>query len=412
MYRFVLFAVAMVDSIKYNGANMNQITLQSKKPVVLQILPALISGGVERGTVDMAAYIAGRGWTCIVASAGGPMVYEVERLGVRHIALPLDSKNPLQIYQNGKALAQIIRDFNVDIVHARSRAPAWSAYRAAEKTGAHFVTSFHGIYSFNGRIKKWYNGIMTRGERVIAVSKFVKHHIVGHYQIEAKKIDVVPRGIDFTKFDPTKVHPDRMIKLATEWRIPDDRPIILLPGRISRWKGQRELLAALSEMRDKKFFCLFLGSDHGHESYRKEIEKLVVELQLEGMVKWAGECRDMPAAYCLADVVVSASTEPEAFGRVVVEAQAMGRPVVASDHGGSAETIIDAQTGWLYPPHNIPALRKTLTKVLALNNQARERYAVQSIAHVRAHYGKEQMCRGEFAVYEKVLGANVAAKAA
>ncbi len=395
----------------YELAIMNLVVSQ-KSPTILQILPALISGGVERGTVDMTAYLVQQGWNAIVVSSGGPMAREVESKGGTHITLSADSKNPLQILWNARVLSKIIRDHNVDIIHARSRAPAWSAFRAARKTGIPFVTSFHGTYNFTGKIKRWYNGIMTRGARIIAVSHFIESHIVANYGIDPAKIDVVPRGIDLVRFDPVRVHRDRVIKLASEWNIPDDKPIIMLPGRISRWKGQRELLLALSKLPHKNFYCVMIGSDHGHESYRQEIERLVGELGLEGSVKWAGECKDMPAAYLLADVVVSASQEPEAFGRVVVEAQAMGRPVIATNHGGSAETIIDGETGLLYPVDDIDALSQMIGKVLTLNAQARERLAEMQIAHARAHYSREQMCEGEFAVYQKVLNQKSVSQAA
>lgn len=382
---------------------MDQMVSRHKTPVVLQVLPALISGGVERGTVDMAAYIVSQGWTSLVASNGGPMARELERYGVRHFTLPLHSKNPLVILRNAKKLQKIIQDHEVDIVHARSRAPAWAALRAVEKTGCHFVTSFHGRYNFTGKMKRWYNSVMTRGERVIAVSQFIGSHISGSYGIDLAKIDIVPRGIDLVRFDPEKIHRDRIIKLASDWRVPDDAPIIMLPGRLTRWKGQKELLQALAQLRQHNFCCLFLGSDHGHESYRKELEESVKKLDLAGRVKWVGECKDMAAAYMLADVVISNSIEPEAFGRVVVEAQAMGRPVIATNHGGSAETIIDGMTGFLVPHNDVNALSQTIAKVLTLNAQARARYAEQSMDHVRRNYGRDLMCAGEFAVYRKVL---------
>ncbi len=384
-------------------AGAMNLPVAKRTPTVLQILPALISGGVERGTVDTAAYLRSQGWNAIVVSAGGPMVHELDRCGAKHIALPVDRKNPITILRNARKLQKIIRDHNVDLIHARSRAPAWCALRAAEKTGIPLVTSFHGTYGFKGKIKRWYNSVMTRGRRVIAVSHFIENHIAANYNIPADKIDVVPRGIDLARHDPSHVNRDRMIKLASEWNIPDDRSIIMLPARISHWKGQRELLQALSKLPNKNFYCLLVGSDHGHESYRMEIEKLVTELNLEGSVKWVGECKDMPAAYLLADVVVSASQQPEAFGRVVVEAQAMGRPVVATNHGGSAETIIDGKTGFLCRPNDADSLAKTIAKVLGLNAQARERLGMDAMQHVRANYGKEKMCAGEFATYIKVI---------
>ena len=382
-------------------------------PTILQILPAMISGGVERGTVDMAAHIVAMGGRAIVISSGGIMSHDIERVGGKHITLPVDSKNPLQILRNAGKIADILREQKVDIIHARSRAPAWSAWHAAQKTGVPLVTSFHGAYGMQNKFKRWYNGVMIRGARVIAVSNFIREYILGYYPISAERIDVVQRGIDLQKFDAARVHRDRVIKLATEWAIPDDKPIVMLPGRISHWKGQRELLLALSELPHRNFYCLFVGSDHGHESYRAEIEKLVGKLELNGLVKWVGECRDMPAAYMLADVVVSASQQPEAFGRVAIEAQAMGRPLVATNHGGSAETIIDKQTGFLCPPGNIGALGRTVNKLLGFNAQARETLGAAAIKHVRANFGVEKMCAGEFATYEKVLAQTVvAAKAA
>lgn len=382
---------------------MNLVPVK-RNPAILQVLPALISGGVERGTVDMALYIASQGWGSFVASAGGGMEREFARTNVRHITLPLNSKNPLTILRNARKLRRIAAELQIDIMHARSRAPAWAAFRALRKLpGCRLVTSFHGRYNFKGKAKHWYNSVMTRGERVIAVSHFIAGHIVRNYGIDASRIDVVPRGIDLVRFDPEKIHRDRMIKLAGEWRLPDDKPIILLPGRLTRWKGQAELLDALAKLPGQNFFCLFLGSDHGHESYRKTLEDKVRALGLDGKVKWAGECRDMPAAYMLADVVISNSLEPEAFGRVVVEAQAMGRPVIATDHGGSSETIIDGQTGFLVPHGDSAALSRMIAHVLSLNAQARERFAAAATAHVRAHYSRDQMCAGEFAVYQKVL---------
>jgi glycosyltransferase involved in cell wall biosynthesis len=334
-------------------------------------------------------------------------------VGGKHITLPVDSKNPLQIMRNAGKIAAIVREQKVDIIHARSRAPAWSAWHAAQKTGVPLVTSFHGAYGMQNKLKRWYNGVMIRGVRVIAVSNFIREYILGYYPISAERIDVVQRGIDLQKFDAARVHRDRVIKLATEWAIPDDKPIVMLPGRISHWKGQRELLLALAELPHRNFYCLFVGSDHGHESYRAEIEKLVGELELNGLVKWVGECRDMPAAYMLADVVVSASQGPEAFGRVAIEAQAMGRPLAATNHGGSAETIIDKQTGFLCPPGNIGALGRTVNKLLGFNAQARETLGAAAIKHVRANFGVEKMCAGEFATYQKVLAQTVvAAKAA
>ncbi len=380
---------------------MSQI-VPSNRLTILQILPALISGGVERGTIDMAAHIVSLGHVALVASAGGPMVHELERCGAKHIPLPLQSKNPFAIFRNAKDLRKIIRKYNVDIVHARSRAPAWAAYRAVRGTSAHLVTSFHGRYNFKGKLKRWYNSVMTRGERVIAVSHFIKNHIAQNYRAESSVIDVVPRGIDLSRFDPAKVLRDRMVKLAQEWNLPDDKPIIMLPARITRWKGQAELIEALAHLK-RDFFCLLIGSSHGHEAFQKKLEARIIQSGLGGKIRLTSECKDMPAAYLLADVVVSASTEPEAFGRVVVEAQAMGRPVVATAHGGAIETVLDGQTGILVAPGDADAMAQAIEKILDLNTQARESLAALARDHVVKNFSKEAMCQGEFDVYRKVL---------
>lgn len=372
---------------------------------ILQILPALISGGVERGTIDLALHIQNQGDQAIIASAGGKMLVELQRAKITHITLPLNSKNPLRILDNAVALQKIIQEYGVDLIHARSRAPAWAAYRAAKTAGIPLVTSFHGAYGQQNRFKHWYNGVMVRGERVIAVSNFIKQHIIAHYPDAADKITVVPRGIDLVRFDPKRTHAERIIDLARAWRLPDDRPIIMLPGRISRWKGQAELLRALTRLEKQKFHCILVGSSHGHAAYARELTKLAQDLGLAGRVQWVGECRDMPAAYMLADVVVSASQQPEAFGRVVVEAQAMGRPVLATSHGGSAETIIDGKTGFLCDS-SAAGLASGLQKMLALAEAARLELGEASIAHIRAHYTKEKMCAGEYAVYQQVLAAH------
>lgn len=371
---------------------------------ILQILPALISGGVERGTIDLALHLQQQGVTSLIASAGGKMLVELQRAKIEHIQLPLHSKNPLQILANTHTLAKIIREKNIDLIHARSRAPAWAAYRAAIKTGIPLVTSFHGTYGQQNTFKHWYNGVMVRGMRVIAVSEFIRQHIEHHYPPARDRITVVPRGIDVARFNPDAVHRDRIIALAKAWRLPDDRPIVLLPGRISRWKGQAELLQALAQLGHDKFHGILVGSNHGHADYQRQVEKMVHDLGLAGRVQWVGECADMPAAYMLADVVVSASQQPEAFGRVVIEAQAMARPVLATNHGGSAETIIDGQTGFLCPP-SIGGLRDGLRQTLRLSAAARQALGIASRAHIQHHYTVDKMCAGEYAVYREVLSA-------
>ncbi len=362
-----------------------------------------MTGGVERTTVDVTQALVAAGCVALVASAGGVMMYEVERAGGRHITLPLDSKSPWRIWKNARALQDIIEREGVDIVQARSRAPAWSAYLAARRTGRRFVTTFAGIYNFSGRIKRFYNSIMARGDLVIANSQFTGHHVLEQYRIPATRLRVIPRGVDLVRFDPAIVRPERLIQQATTWRLEDGLPVILLPGRVTRWKGHGLLIRALAKIKDRPFQCLMVGSDLGKEEYRKEMETLALALDLGGRVRFVGECKDMPAAYMLGDIVVSASTDPEAFGRVAAEAAAMGRPVIASDHGGARETVLPGQSGWLTAPNNVDALAAALAEALDLSPEQRAAMGAAGQAHIRAHFSKDGMCAATLAVYDEVL---------
>jgi glycosyltransferase involved in cell wall biosynthesis len=371
---------------------------------VLQILPTLVTGGVERGAADISAALVQAGWRSIVVSAGGPMVHEIERAGATHLLLPVDSKNPFVIRRNIERLVGLIKDHRVDLVHARSRAPAWSAYYASKRTGIPFVTTFHGVYNEKGAIKHWYNSIMTRGARVIAISEFVSRHLAERYQVEKQRIRVIHRGVDFASFDPARVTQSRVVQLAREWRLPDGAPLVMLPARLTRWKGHLVLIDALARLGRRDICCLFVGADQGRSAYRIEIEERIRARGLEGIVRMVDHCRDMPAAYMLADVVVSASTDPEAFGRVVAEAQAMGRPVIAPDHGAAPEIILPGDTGWLVPPNDPPALSAALDIALRLGTERRTTLAQSAIDHIRGHFTRAGMCAATLAVYEEVLG--------
>jgi len=371
--------------------------------VVLQVLPALQTGGVERTTVDVAQALQRAGWTALVASAGGPMVRELERIGAHHITLPLTSKNPLTMRANARKLAQLIREQGVDIVHARSRAPAWSARAAARRTGVHFLTTFHGTYGHSNLLKRRYNAIMLQGERVIANSVFIADHIRMVYGIDEERLVTIPRGVDIQRFDPARVSAERMIQLATDWRLPDGVPIVMLPGRLTRWKGQAVLIEALARMPDREVLALLIGDDQGRKAYRQELIDLINRRGLQGKVRLIEHCRDMAAAYMLADVVVSASTDPEAFGRVAAEAQAMGRPVIATDHGGARETVLPGQTGWLVPPADPAALAQALEQALLLDTGTRMAVAEVARQHITERFTVLQMCERTLATYSALL---------
>ena len=364
-----------------------------------------MTGGVERGTVDMAKALTAAGWRAIVASSGGPMVREIIRAGAEHVTLPMASKNPLVMRANVKRLEALINDLGVDIVHARSRAPAWSAEAAARNTGAHFVTTFHGTYNLGPwGIKRPYNAVMTRGERVIAISHFIAEHMERIYGVPQDRIRVIHRGIDVSSLDPQKVSPERIIALAQKWRLPDGHRVIMLPGRLTRWKGQVVLIEALALLGRHDIRCLLVGSDQGREAYRSELTNLIRDRGLTDVVHIADECHDMPAAYMLTDVVVSASTDPEAFGRVVVEAQAMGRPVISSDHGAPRETIIPGKTGWLVPPGDAHALANALDRFLSMPEEDRLLLAKTAQDFAVSTFTRETMCAKTIDVYKEVLG--------
>ncbi len=383
-----------------------------RAPTVMQVLPALVTGGVERGAVDIAGAVAAAGGRAIVVSAGGPMVHEVTRVGGEHIKLPVDSKNPFVMYKNIRRLADVAVAENVDIIHARSRAPAWSAWHAAKRGNTHFVTTFHGTYGHANFLKRRYNAIMTQGERIIAISDFIAGHINRIYGIPPAKIRVIHRGVDLERFDLAKVSQERVINQAEKWRLPDGVPVIMLPGRLTRWKGQTVFIEAIKKLGRDDIQCLIVGSDQGRIDYRKELEREIESFGMSSVIHVIDHCDDMPAAYMLTDLVVSASTEPEAFGRVMAEAQALGRQVIATDHGGARETVIAGKTGWLTPPDDADALAAALSEALNQDPATRESFAEAAMAHVRENFSKQHMCAQTLDVYNEVLGGTIAESAA
>ncbi|ABC24170.1 glycosyltransferase family 4 protein [Rhodospirillum rubrum] len=373
-------------------------------PTVLQVLPELVTGGVERGTVDMAAALVAAGWRAVVASAGGPMVRELERVGADHITLPLKTKNPLAIRRNARTLTKLIEREGVWLVHARSRAPAWSALWAARRAGVPFVTTFHGTYTpgpFGAKLA--YNKVMTQGDRVIAISHFIADHIRATYEMDDSLIRVVHRGIDIDVFNPDRVSAERMIRLCTRWRLADGAPVVMLPGRLTRWKGQSVLIEALARLKRRDVRCLLVGSDQGRVGYRDSLIALARKRGVADQVHIVDDCDDMAAAYMVTDVVVSASTDPEAFGRVVAEGQAMGRPVIAPAHGAAPEILKTGATGWLVPPGDAEALAEALDQALSMDEASRQSVAEAAIDHVRRCFSKQSMTERTLAVYGELL---------
>lgn len=380
----------------------------------LQVLPGLVSGGVERGTIDVAQALVRAGWRALVASEGGPLVRELDRVGATHVPLPLNTKNPRHIKANIALLEDLIRRESVSIVHARSRAPAWSARDAARAANVPFVTTFHGIYSVGPfGLKKFYNRVMTDSDAVIAVSAFVRDHILENYKIPPERIHVIHRGIDTQAYDAKTVTPTRLIQVAQKWRLQDAGYVIMLPGRLTALKGHDVLTDALVELKRRRgtisdIRCLMVGQ--GPARARDRIMGYAAAQQVDGSVQVIDDCNDMPAAYMVTDAVVVASKRPEAFGRVIVEAQAMGRPVVACSHGPTAEIILPGVTGWMFTANDPISLADALERVLALTREERAHLAEQATERARTLFTKDEMCAKTLAVYDAVLDAHAKAR--
>ncbi len=378
---------------------------KEKTPVVLQVLPEMETGGVEVGTVEVASELQKHGIKNFVASQGGRMVYDLDKLKVPHFTLPLKSKNPFKMRKNARALEKIIRDNGINIVHARSRAPAWSAYWAAKRAGVKFVTTFHGTYGLGPwGIKKIYNRVMTYGERVIAISNHIKNHVLQNYKTDEAKIRLIHRCADIERFSPSAVTQERMINKIKEYNIADDKPVLLLPGRITRWKGQHLLIEALAKMKNQNYYCIITGDSQGRQHYMDYLEDLVRKYKLEDRVGFFGRYSDVPALMMVANVVLSTAIEPEAFGRISIEGQAMGKIVVASDIGGTLDTVVDGKTGKLFKSNDAQSLADALDWALNLSAAEAEKIGKAGIKNVRDNFTKQIMCGKTIEVYKEVLG--------
>jgi glycosyltransferase involved in cell wall biosynthesis len=376
-------------------------------PAILQVLPELGEGGAERGTVDLARYLIREGCTALFASAGGRAEAELEELGGTSLRLPVHSKNPFTMRTNVRRLERVIHEHGVQLVHARSRAPAWSAYYATRRCKVPFVTTFHGVYEGSaGIFKRRYNAIMARGERVIAISDFVAEHVRERYRVPPERLRVIPRGVDMTAFDPAAVSEDRRRLWAVRWRLTAGTKVVMLPGRLVRRKGHALLMRAIERLRRRDVVCLMVGDIDASSSYVGEIEGMIGATGLREVVRMVGPCDDMPAALTLADVVVVPSTAaPEPFGRVSIEAQAMGKPVIATDFGGLGETLMPAATGWLVPPDDVDELADALQLALTMPDDARARLAVRARRFVTRNFTLERMGKSTLDVYRELLEA-------
>ncbi len=378
--------------------------LEEKKLVVLQVLPELNQGGVELGTTEIASELQKRGIENYVASAGGRMEHILERLKVQHFTLPLKTKNILKMYINSWRLSSLIKKHGITVVHARSRAPAWSAYWAAKRCGVHFVTTFHGTYGLGPwGIKKIYNKIMTYGERVIAISNHIKEHIIKNYGTDEQKIRLIARCVNMENFNVETTSAERLIKFLEENQIPEEKPLITLIGRLTNWKGQKLLIEALSKIKDKDFHCILIGDDQGRTKYSEELREMINKFGMDDRYTFVRHVSDVPAAMMVSDIVLSTSIEPEAFGRIAIEGQAMGRVVIASNIGGSKETVIDGVTGRLFESGNADDLAEKISWALQLSTEEREKIGAAAIKNVKEHFTKQIMCDKTIKVYEELI---------
>ncbi len=368
------------------------------------MLPRLDTGGAERVVVEICEAITAAGHHALIACESGALTQAALRAGAEIVELPLATKSPLAMRRNAMRLAKLIRAREVALVHAHSRAPAWSALWATRRTGAKFVTSYHGAYNENAPLKRRYNAVMAAGERVIAVSQFVAALVQARHGVGGDRLRVIPGGVDPAKFDPANVLGDRMARLARDWRVPVGAPTLMLPGRLTGWKGQKVLINALPGLRHREAVAVLVGPDQGRAAYVRELIALAQRLGVADRLRLPGATEDMPAGYMLADIVVNASTDPEAFGRTIVEAQAMGRIVIGTDHGGARETIIDGETGFLVPPGDAAALAATIDMALDAPAEARIEWGRHARATVSQVYSVAAMQAAVLAVYDELLG--------
>lgn len=384
---------------------------KADRPVVLQVVPDLQDGGLQRSAVDVTEALTAAGWTAVVASAGGPLEHRLTRAGAVHEVVPLASRNPASIYNNIQRLMDIIQRHRVDIVHARARAPGWSALTAAQRSRCHFVTSVHVAYPGGNPLQRRYNAVLAKGERVIAASHFIADYLRENHSIDPTRMRLIRRGIDIRVFSPDTVSNERLIKRINDWRLPDGLPVVMLPGRLERRKGQAQLLEAVAQLGDLDFVCLLVGGEPARGGSRGELEALIKRHDLGHRCVILDHCDDMPAAYKVANVVVYASTEPPCFARTISEAQAMGRPVVAVDHGGTGEQVIAGHTAFLAKPNDPAGLASGIRRALALSEEERERLAEEAITFTRRHHSREEMCSQTLALYEEVLRQTLTAAA-
>ncbi len=377
---------------------------------VLQVIPKLGYGGAETGCFDVAHYLPENNCKSFIVTSGGELIKYINKEKVKLIRLPVQSKNPLIMLFNSIALVIIILFYDITIVHARSRAPAWSCLFATKITGRKFVTTFHGTYNFGSKIKKFYNSVMVKSNLIIAGSNFIFSHIKNHYANylnHKNKLLVIFRGINVDYFDPTTKTETEEQKLLKSWEIEENKKIILLPGRLTSWKGQELFLDAINlvntQLGYEAFYAVILGSEQGRDLYKKRLIRLSEQYRVTKQVKFIEHCKDMSLAYKVSDIIISSSIEPEAFGRVAVEAQSMEKIIIASNIGGSNETVIDGKTGFLFHSGDPKALCDIILKVLSLDDAILKTIGIEGRKNIVSKFNVEKMCFNTYSEYKKLI---------
>ena len=377
---------------------------------VLQVIPKLGYGGAETGCYDIAHYLTENGCKSFIVTSGGELTKFVDKKKVKLIKLPVHSKNPLLILVNTILLIGIILFFKISIVHARSRAPAWSCLFATKLTNRKFVTTFHGTYNFNGKLKKFYNSVMVRSDLIIAGSNFIFSHIKENYSeflTSQKKFLVIFRGINVDYFDSSSKLENEEKNLFKKWNINDEKKIILMPGRLTSWKGQELFIEAINlvkiELGYEAFHAIILGNDQGRDLYKKKLIRLAEQYRLTNQIKFIDHCEDMALAYKVSDIIVSASIEPEAFGRVAVEAQSMEKLIIASNIGGSNETIIDEKTGFLFKSGDADSLSKKIIRGLTMDETSINLMGKEGRGNIIKKFNVEKMCFSTYSEYKRLF---------
>ena len=375
------------------------------RPVIAQIIPALNNGGVERGTIETAQAISDVGWNPIVISSGGMLEAQLKRAGAKHFTLPVNKKNPVSWQFTKIKLQKILKGENVDIVHVRSRVPAWVGLPVAKVLAIPTVSTIHGKFEAYNLLKRAYNKQMLKADEIIAISKFTKSVIERQFPklLPNISLNVIHRGVDTSVFNPINVTQQRIINEAERIGLPDDLPVVMLPARPSSWKGHLILLRALARLEDLQVAIVLLGAGDFNTGYAEMLEKTSVELGLGANVRITTSSRDMPAALMLADVVVMPSIHPEPFGRIAIEAQAMGRPVIAFDHGGARETILEGKTGWLAKPNDIDSLSENLKTALSISKSKRNELSNLAQSSVKRRFSVRKMTNSTLEIYRKLL---------